>query len=76
MDNAFALQSNKGAEEKERAEKAANLRKQQQYSKELIQEIEKRKQMREIQKQKGVIDLQREIDESNRVADKTAAQQA
>lgn len=41
-----------------------------------MQEIEKRKQRREMEKQKGAIDLQREIEESNRVAEKTAQQQA
>ena len=41
-----------------------------------MQEIEKRKQRREIEKQKGAIDLKREIEESNRVAEKTAQQQA
>jgi len=42
-ENAFALQSNKGAEEKERALKAVFMRKQQQYSKDLVNEIEVRR---------------------------------
>ena len=41
-----------------------------------MQEIEKRKQRREMEKQKGAMDLKREIEESNRVAEKTAQQQA
>ena len=50
------------------------MRKQQQYSKDLMNEIEVRKQQREMEKEKGQLDLKRELEESNRVAENTAAQ--
>jgi|TARA_B110001450_G_scaffold215391_1_gene208566 hypothetical protein len=41
-----------------------------------MNEIEVRKQQREMEKEKGQLDLKRELEESNRVAENTAAQQA
>lgn len=50
METAFAAEANKGAEEKERKEKFDLLQKQRVYADELMSEMRKKKEQREVQK--------------------------
>jgi hypothetical protein len=61
-DTAFALEANKGAEEKERLERVSHLQKQKEYAVALKLEMEQKNRVKIELRQRAKVDVQKEIE--------------